>query len=168
MHFTTKQATWLCALLWPFLYVTEVDFISLFIFAFILAYFAQLFDNIYQTICLNVLVKICLLVERHLLPFMVQRNGNSYSSQQAMTVVDVMLIIICVILLRYIITFLYKRPRLTAPTPEKPFHKKVARLLVTLTTDAWQEHQPALRTFLLATLSYLIIILNYALYWYFS
>lgn len=168
IRFTSKQATWLCALLWPFLYVTEVDFISLFIFAFILVYFAQICDNIYQTISLNVLVKICLLVERQFLPFMVQRNGNSYSSQQAMAVVDVMLIIICLILLRYIITLLYKQQRLTEPLPAGTFHKKAAQLLVTLTTDAWHEHQQSLRSFFLATLSYLIIILNYALYWYFS
>lgn len=168
VHFSPKKAVLLCALLWPFLYVSEIDFVSLFIFAFLLAYFRQVSDNIYLVIALNIMVKASLLLERWLLPSMVQRNSVSYSASQAMTLVDILLIAVCSLLLYYLFALTKRSHQKQEKAAKKSIYKQAAELLVNFTADVWQGKYNRLTSLLPLYMSYVILILHYVLYWYFS
>lgn len=169
VRFQAKLAILLCALVWPLLYVSEVDFISLFIFSFLLAYFRQISDNIYWVVVLNIMVKASLLLERWLLPSMVQRNSVSYSASQAMTLVDILLIVVCTFLIYYLSQLCKKLTTKPDELSKKAdFYKKTAKILVHLQMDKLSEHwHVAASTWPLAV-AYLILIANYALRWCWS
>lgn len=168
VHFSPKRAVFLCALLWPFLYVSEIDFVSLFIFAFLLAYFRQISDNVYLVIALNIMIKASLLLERWLLPSMVQRNSVSFSASQAMTLVDILLIVVCSLLLYYLFALIKKSRQKQEKVAKRSLYKQAAELLVNFTTDVWQGKYNKLTSLLPLYVAYTILILHYALYWYLS
>lgn len=168
VHFSSKRAVFLCALLWPFLYVSEIDFVSLFIFALLLAYFRQISDNIYLVVALNIMVKTSLLLERWLLPSMVQRNSVSFSASQAMTLVDILLIAVCLLLLYYLFALVKKSSQPQKLVKKRNLYKQAAELLVNFTTDVWQGKYNGLTSLLPLYMAYTVLILHYALYWYFS
>lgn len=167
VHFQAKSASILCAMAWMLLYVSEVDFVSLFILAFVLASFKQICDNIYVVISLNIMVKIGLLVERAILPSMVSRNSNSFSSGQAMAVVDILLIVVSAGLIYYLCQ-LCKKVNSTENEPNKKanIYKQAAKLIVRWRHENWPKQlDEAVRIWPLV-LGYFLLIVNYAIYWY--
>lgn len=171
--FSLKTAIILATAAWVPLYVAEPDFITLAIFFAFLLFFRTVCDNIYVIIVLNILTRTFILFLRQALPFSVTRNIPTYSSAQAMLLVDLLIIAVSSGILYYLSHLM---PRI-APQIHQIAGKKNEKKALWLRFSAniaykrqkgelWESLSKCKPDYKLLV-AYLLLWLNYLIYWKF-
>lgn len=171
--FSLKTAIILATAAWVPLYVAEPDFITLAIFFAFLLFFRTVCDNIYVIIVLNILTRTFILFLRQALPFSVTRNIPTYSSAQAMLLVDLLIIAVSSGILYYLSHLMPRiAPQIRQIAGEKN-EKKALWLRFSANIaykrqkgELWESLSKCKPDYKLLV-AYLLLWLNYLIYWKF-
>lgn len=171
--FSLQTAIILATAAWVPLYVAEPDFITLALFFAFLLFFRTVCDNIYVIIVLNILTRTFILFLRQALPFSVTRNIPTYSSAQAMLLVDLLIIAVSSGILYYLSHLMPRiAPQIRQIAGEKN-EKKALWLRFSANIaykrqkgELWESLSKCKPDYKLLV-AYLLLWINYLIYWKF-